>query len=264
MQQIAETPMKDNLNHTRITLNWFVILCVFMFPVTFLTVRHGVHVSLFALVTLALYYFWSSKTPKITLNNPIDTLIVSTFAGLFLSVLISQVFREAIHFAAFDGPSRILLAGVAFLLLKSLNIPYIKILSVAVPVGLICLFLSLQLNPGAYWGERYATYFADPNTLGSQSLILGLLSFFMIDWGVKKSKTLISLQMIGGLLGLYISIGSGSRGGWLTAPFIIFLALITRLGDISLVETSQAENVAANRCDLYCHLFYIFNWIFFF
>lgn len=235
--------MNHNLNHTYTKLDWFVILCVFMFPVTFLTVRHGVHVSLFALVLLAAYHCWSGKAPKIELHYPLDTLMLLTFAGLFLSVLISQAFRGAMHFAAFDGPSRILLAGVVFLLLKSLNIPYIKILSIAVPVGLICVFLSVQLNPGAYWGERYATYFVDPNTLGSQAFILGLLSLLMIGWDGRQSKALMVLQALGGILGLYVSVGSGSRGGWLTAPFILLLILLLRLGDISHASKLQKQKM---------------------
>ena len=159
-----------------------------------------------------------------------------------MSVLLSQVFRGAIHFAAFDGPSRLLLAGIILLFLKQLNIPYIKILSIAIPVGLICVFLSVQLNPGAYWGERYAIYFVDPNTLGSQTFILGLLSFLMIGWG-RKSILLIALQVLGGLLGLYVSIGSGSRGGWLTAPFIFLLILFLRFGDIAHAGQSQKQKM---------------------
>lgn len=231
--------MKNNLNHAYTNQAWFVILCVFMFPVTFLTVRHGVHVSLFALLLIALYHFCGRKIPRIQLNYPLDAILLLTFSGLFLSVLLSQIFRGAIHFAAFDGPSRVLIAGIAFLLLKQINIPYIKVLSIAIPVGLVCLLFIVQLNTGAYWGERYATYFVDPNTLGSQTFILGLLSFLMVRWGEKKFTSLILLQVLGGLSGLYISIGSGSRGGWLTAPFILLIILLLRLGDISCASHSQ-------------------------
>jgi O-antigen ligase len=234
--------MKSSLNHTYSNLDWFVILCVFMFPVTFLTVRHGVHVSLFALALLAVYHFWSSKRPRIQFSYPFDAVILLTFAGLFISVLLSQVFRGAIHFAAFDGPSRVLIAGMVWLFIRQLNISYIKVLSIAISVGLICVFLSVQLNPAAYWGERYATYFVDPNTLGSQTFILGLLSFLMIGRS-EKSIPLIALQVLGGLLGLYVSVGSGSRGGWLTAPFILLLILFLRFGDIAHAGQSQRQKM---------------------
>ncbi|QWE22879.1 O-antigen ligase family protein [Polynucleobacter sp. AP-Jannik-300A-C4] len=236
--------MKLNLNHAYTKLDWFVILCVFMFPVTFLTVRHGVHVSLFALVLLAAYHFWSAKAPKIEWNYPIDPFILLTFAGLFLSVLLSQVFRGAMHFAAFDGPSRILLAGLVFLLLKSLNIPYIRILEIAIPLALICIFGIIVLRPlDPHWMGRYSMYFVDPNTLGSQAFILGLLSLLMISWDGRQSKALMVLQVLGGILGLYVSVGSGSRGGWLIAPFILLLILLLRFGDISHASNLQKQKM---------------------
>jgi O-antigen ligase len=214
-----------------------------MFPVTFLTIRHGVHVSLFTLLLIAAYQLWRIGVKNIQFDYPRDFFILLILSGLLLSVLVSQIFRGAIHPAAFDGPSRILFAGIVFVFLVQLNIQLIRVLSVAIPLGLICVFLSVQLNPGAYWGERYATYFVDPNTLGSQTFILGLLSLLMIGWSGKKSTLLIALQVLGGLLGLYVSIGSGSRGGWLTAPFILLLILLLRIGDISHAGQSQKQKM---------------------
>lgn len=219
------------------------IWAIFLFPVTFLTVRHGVHIPLFALFILALYHLWRGSAPVIRLNNQFDAVILLTFAGLFISVLLSQILRGTIHFAAFDGPSRVLIAGVVLLFLRQLNIPYIKVLGIAIPVGLICVFLGVQLNSKAYWDGRYATYFVDPNTLGSQTLILGILSLLLIRCGEKKSNALIIFQVIGGLLGIYVSIGSGSRGGWLTAPFIFLFIFFLNLGDISRANISQKKKM---------------------
>ena len=235
--------MKNNLDHAYAKLDWLVILAIFMFPVTFLTVRHGVHVSLFALLLMAAYQCWRVNIKNIQFDYPQDFLILLIFSGLFFSVLLSQIFRGAIHLAAFDGPSRILIAGLVFLFLKQLNIPYIKILSVAIPIGLICVFFELKINPSAYWGERFATYFVDPNTLGSQSFVLGILSFLMIGLGRGDSKILLLLQVLGGSLGLYISIGSGSRGAWLTLPFLLILMLLLRVGDISLADQSKKSQM---------------------
>jgi O-antigen ligase len=256
--------MKHNINHTYTKLNWIVILCIFMFPVTFLTVRHGVHVSLFALLLIAAYQLWRAGIKNIQFDYPRDFFILLIFSGLLLSVLISQIFRGAIHPAAFDGPSRILFAGIVFIFLVQLNIQLIRVLSVAIPLGLICVFLSVQLNPEAYWGERYATYFVDPNTLGSQTFILGLLSLLMISWSGKKSTLLIALQVLGGLLGLYVSIGSGSRGGWLTAPFILLLILLLRLGDVSHADQSQKQKMWLQTIAVCISIFFVFLMGFYF
>lgn len=240
---ITQKVMKHSSIHIYTKLDWLVAFAIFMFPLTFLTVRHGVHASLFALLLIAACQFWRIGLKNIQFDNPQDLLILIMFSGLFLSVLISQLFRGAIHPAAFDGPSRILFAGIVFIFLKQLNIPYIKILSVAIPFGLICIFFSLQSNPSAYWGERYAIYFVDPNTLGSQAFILGLISFLMIGLTRGQSKILIVLQAMGFIAGLFISIGSGSRGAWLTAPFILLFVFFFRLNDITLSPGYQKKKM---------------------
>jgi O-antigen ligase len=236
--------MKNNLDHAYTKLDWFVILAIFMFPVTFLTVRHGVHVSLFVLILMAVYHFGRVTTKNFQLDYPRDIFILLIFSGLFVAVLLSQLFRGAIHFSAFDGPSRILFSGIVFLFLKQLNISYIKILSIAIPVALVCIFIVIVLSPfDPQWNTRYSMYFVDPNTLGSQTFILGLLSFLMIQRNDQKSIALSLLQIAGGIFGLFISIGAGSRGGWLIAPFIFLLIIFLRYGDISRSDQAQKKKM---------------------
>lgn len=236
--------MKNNLLHADTKLDWLVMFAVFMFPVTFLTVRHGVHVSLFALLLIAAYQFWRVGVKNIQLDYPQDLFILLVFSGLFLSVFVSQIFRGAIHPAAFDGPSRILFAGIVFIFLKQLNIPYVKILSIAIPAGLICIFAAIAINPlDPHWMGRYSMYFVDPNSLGSQSFILGLVCLFAIGSVWLESKWPLLLTLVGGILGVYVSIGSGSRGAWLTAPCILLLVFLFRLQDIALAPAHQKRKM---------------------
>ncbi len=218
----------------RLSIDQCISVAVFMFPVVFLTVRSGVHVFLFGLLLLAFIEFFRKANARIQFSNQDDWILLLTFSGLFIAVLISQLFRQKIHMAAFDGPSRILFAGFVFFLLKTRNIQYINILAIAIPISLICVLLEVKLNPlpHASWGGRYATYFVDPNTLGSQTFILGLLSLFFIGSIRKTSLPVQFLMLAGGLAGIYISIHSGSRGAWLVAPFILLMMFIIRVSDI--------------------------------
>jgi len=208
-----------------------ILLAVFMFPITFMSVRHGVHVSLFALLLIALIVFFQSKHTHFCFDDKTDLIIVLCFCGLTLAVLLGQMFRSKMHMAALDGPSRIVFAGFVYLLLKSRQIAYIKILDVAIPVGLLCVLTAVMLNPGAYWGDRFAIYFVDPNTLGSQTFILALIIFLSIASGQDESRWLLLLKLMGGAAGIYVSIYSGSRGAWLAGPFIFLLFLLIRCGD---------------------------------
>jgi O-antigen ligase len=161
-----------------------------------------------------------------------------------LAVLLGQLFRSKMHMAAFDGPSRIVFAGFVFLLLKSRQMPYIKILDVAIPVGLLCVLSAVTLNPSVYWGGRFATYFVDPNTLGSQTFILALIVFLSIASSQGESRWLVLLKLMGGVAGIYVSIYSGSRGAWLAGPFIFLLFLLIRLEDFWRAQGAERFNIA--------------------
>jgi len=224
-------------------LDWLIIGVIFSFPLFFMTVRHAVHIDLFFLLLLVIYQGLTKTPAPFRIQASQDVFIFFVFSSLFLAALISQLFRGTIHFAAFDGPSRLIVAGVAFLFLKQWNLPYIKILGVAIPLGLILTFITLKMHPEVFWGERYATYFVDPNTLGSQSFILGLLSLLMIRSTKHESIYLLLLKLIGGLIGLYLSVGSGSRGAWLTAPFIFCMIFIFMIGDINSAPVSSKQKM---------------------
>ena len=224
-------------------LDWLVFGAIFSFPLVFMTVRHAVHVPLFFLLLLLIYQGLTKTPAPFRIQARQDVFIFFVFSSLFLAALISQLFRGTIHFAAFDGPFRLVVAGGVFLFLKQWNLPYIKILGAAIPLGLILTFITLKMHPEVFWGERYATYFVDPNTLGSQSFILGLLSLLMMRSTKHESIYLLMLKLIGGLIGLYLSVGSGSRGAWLTAPFIFFMIFIFRIGDMNSAPASSKQKM---------------------
>ncbi|WP_353439127.1 O-antigen ligase family protein [Polynucleobacter sp. UK-FUSCHL-C3] len=221
-----------------------ILLAVFMFPITFMTVRHGVHVSLFALLLIVLIVFFQNKQAHFHFKNKTDLIIVLSFCGLIIAVLLGQLLRSKMHMAAFDGPSRIAFAGLIYLLLKNRQIAYIKTLDAAIPVGLLCVLTAVSLNPGAYWDGRLATYFVDPNTLGSQTFILALIVFLSIAPSPGESRWLLLLKLVGGAAGIYVSIYSGSRGAWLAGPFIFLLFLLIRFGDFYRAQGAERFRIA--------------------
>ena len=243
-----------------------ILLAVFMFPITFMSVRHGVHVSLFALLLIALIVFFQSKHTHLCCDDKTDLIIVLCFCGLTLAVLLGQMFRSKMHMAALDGPSRIVFAGFVYLLLKSRQIAYIKILDIAIPVGLLCVLTVVMFNPESYWGDRFATYFVDPNTLGSQTFILALIIFLSIARGQGESRWLILLKVMGGAAGIYVSIYSGSRGAWLAGPFIFLLFLLIRFDSFRRAQGAErfritllTSAIVVALIILCCLLFYFSN-----
>jgi O-antigen ligase len=215
---------------------WLTTVAIFLFPIFFLSVRHGVHIILFLLLSIVLYQIYKGNFNFLNLQTIQSRFIFAAFSTPFFAVFISQIFREALYLPAFDGPARIFIAGIIFLYLRKLEIPYLKILGLSIPLSLIATYISFRIYPEAstlMWGGRYATYFVDPNTLGSQSLILSLISLILIKPLRLESPALLLLKLAGCAIGLYLTIGSGSRGSWMMAPFVLLLMIFQRLNDIN-------------------------------
>jgi len=242
-----------------------VAMCVLTFPIVFMTVRHGVHIPLFLMLILTLI-FLSDKSRKVA-NSDDKNLTLSiffTFASLFIATFISQAFRLNFDLPAFDGPSRILIAGIVFLYLRNQQIRYLYLLQISIPIGLLVTLVEVLLNPSSYWGNRFATYFVDPNTLGSQTFILALIIFLSIASGQGESRWLLLLKLMGGAAGIYVSIFSGSRGAWLAGPFIFLLFLLIRLGDFYQSQGAERFRIALQTSTiviasllLFCLAFYL-------
>lgn len=198
------------------------LLAVFAFPVNFLAIKHGVHVSLYGLFIITIIYWLSQSTQKFSYIKDFNVLaVVISLLSIFIATGLTQLLRQDVYWPSFDGPSRLALAGIVFLFLCTQSISFLKLLEIAIPTGLILTLIMITSFPetSAHWGGRFATKFVDPNTLGSQSLILGIICLLMINKNHPLAKNL--LIFIGSATGLYLSIHAGSRGGWLALPFIL-------------------------------------------
>ncbi len=224
--QIQYQSERDSLKR----LNILTGLLVLAFPLVYLSVRHAVHASLFLLFGISIIYgLLAYRSNSYRFKEPIPWLALLGLSSIFLATAITQLIRGEFHVQSFDGPSRIFLATAVFLYLRTRPVSYIKLLEIAIPLGLIILMIAVQDSSARsnWWGDRYSTNFVDPNTLGSQALLLGLISLFAIRLA-DQNYLMTLLKVIGGGLGIYISIYAGSRGGWLSLPFLLILWLILR------------------------------------
>jgi O-antigen ligase len=233
MDSTQESGQKNAINHLFTKKeNLLLTLIVCSFPLVFLSVRHGIHVSLFLLLTLALIDLMSHpKNYSLQLKDKSMCLIFMSMTAIFFATVITQGLQGEINLRAYDGPSRILCAAVILLYLKQQKISLIKILEWALPLSGLVVLATLIINPetSQFWGGRLASKFVDPNSMGSQATILGLLCLTMIRPLKEESWQLLMIKIVGGLIYLYISIFAGSRGGWLAilpvlATWILFRA----------------------------------------
>ena len=131
--------------------NWEYFLCilfVFAFPLSFLSVKHGVHVSLYGIFIM--YTYSLIKRARANFTDKKSIFIFISLSSLLIATAVQQIISSHINFSAWDGPSRLLIAGLSFLYLRQKNINYTKILEIAIPLGLILLCAYLNINQKYY------------------------------------------------------------------------------------------------------------------
>ncbi len=203
----------------------FLIIGVSMFPLLYMTYRGWTNRWLVALFVLALVFsIFRWRIIKTELGDRFSQLLILTLASPFLAILLSQLLRNDININAYDGPLRFFLAGLIFLYLKHKQVDFLYLFQYIAPISLLIAVGAIFYYPetSAYWGGRYASYFVDPLTFGGYALVIGFTCLFLLN--LKKDAYFLSgLKLMGFACGLFLSVGSGSRSGWMAIPFVLAL-----------------------------------------
>lgn len=219
-----------------------IVFCVAMFPLLYMTYRGWTNRWLIALFVLALLFFVTHKSIiKLELKDISSKLIVITLLSPFLAILFSQLLRADINVNAYDGPLRFVLAALVFLYLKYKQINFLHVFQYIAPISLIIAVWAIFHFPetSAYWNGRYASYFVDPLTFGGYALIIGFTCLFQLNLN-KDSYALTFLKLIGFAAGIFLSLGSGSRSGWMAIPFVLGLWIFLHRRHKKLVLITSA------------------------
>ena len=190
----------------------------------FLSVRGCTNASLFLLlvpasVGLKSAYHTAKKTGAIDVMG----VIVVTLALPLLAVLISQTLRQEWIVKAYDGPSRIFLSIPLLFYFAYRQVDYAKLIGLTAAPALLILVPLVLAHPEilAHWDGRFATAAVDPTAFGTYTLVLTAFCLFSMD--ATASSKLLALQVLGLLAGLYLILGSGTRGSWLAIPPLLLL-----------------------------------------
>lgn len=170
--------------------------------------------------------------------NWLKTVVVFILLAPLLSIVISSILRSSNVWANYDSPSRFLVAIAVFLFALRRQVNIANYLQYTAPISLVLTLLhqALFTQPKLWGDDRMSTYFADPLVFGYTSLTLGLLSLASIHLLGKDDRKLVALKLLGAGIGVYLSIMSGSRTGWLAVPLVIGILVYHRklLGEKAL------------------------------
>jgi O-antigen ligase len=158
---------------------------------------------------------------------------VILFALPVTAIFLGQSGRQEYAGHDYDSPARFLLSIPILLVLFHQRCDMLKFLVYTIPAATFITFTVVMLNPNDVWQPqaniRASRHFVDPLTFGSLNLTLGLCCLLSIDlygrdaWGVRLYKS------AGFIIGVYLSVLSGSRTGWLALPLVLFLWLNFRM-----------------------------------
>jgi len=204
----------------------FFTLSLAISPLFLLTVSGWMTRITAVCALFAIYVFFKNKFIIRELayvnKNAFDIKLLSiTFALPFIAIFLGQAFRGQFSWAYYDSPLHIMICiFIMWAMLK--NSPrVVEFMSYIFPIVTILALANILLHPNLFWGTtRLSTQAVDPLQFGSLSLTFGLMSLISIKLHPNKSKLLILYKLIGFSTGIYLSILSGSRTGWLALPII--------------------------------------------
>lgn len=175
---------------------------------------------------LAIFVLYKNKE-SINLSSPgkqhdfYKKLLCITLALPMLAVFLGQVFRGNFIASYYDSPVHIIISVFVLLAVAKQSNNTVKWMSHLFPLALLIALAYIIVAPNLFWGKtRLTTNALDPLMFGSLSLTLGLLSLVSIKLDTNHSKWLIVYKLIGLAAGVYLSIVSGSRTGWMALPII--------------------------------------------
>jgi O-antigen ligase len=207
---------------------------VIVSPVFLLTVKHWTNLVVLIVFVGSLFFLHRNKevfrqdTYKLRRWR---WIIALTLTGPVLAVGMGQLLRGEFYPPNFDAPLRIALCAPIFLaisfgwLYREDKDPITFLwMKYTFPGVLLWTFIDRPSWSTSWGADRITTYFVDVLSFGSLSLLFSLLSVASLSFFWQRlSFTLRIFVFIAIVSGLYLSVMSGSRTGWLVLPLFLFI-----------------------------------------
>lgn len=205
-------------------------LLVFLFPALLLSVRSGTNYCFLFLIILS-FVEMARKRERFFADVWDNTALIYTIAmaALPVATLISQAVNLNVTGGPYDGALRFLFAVPVFLMLRQMPMRTVTVVQYGFVAGAFTtLAIALIFPPPPT--IRLGTYYLNEIHFGDLALALGILAVLTINWDRKDPIWLIALKVAACLAAVWISIQTGTRGGWLAVPavVVVWLFLVRR------------------------------------
>lgn len=205
-------------------------LLLIIYPAAMFAIKGGMNASfmLLLLMSIAVLIFRSHESPAAKWGWDMH-LYLASMAALPIAIFLSQSYHHYYSGHPYDAASRFLLAVPVFMFLRRVRFNVLAMVQYGFPLAVIvgCLMLK-PIDDG-----RFGIATLDLIHFGNFELMLGMMSLLSLDWTKHDALWLRIFKVIGFFAGIYASIMSGSRGGWIALPLFLLIYLYFRFGKIS-------------------------------
>jgi O-antigen ligase len=219
---------------------------LYLLPIVFLNIKHGVNAILFILFFGAITFLVKANILTILKKSITKTQILFSFILLLptLAIGISQSIRNEFYINNWDAPIRMLLSIPIYLAIsggwllskgkEGITEVWIKW---AIPIALFVTFITRVYFPATNWHDYSTTYFVDPLSFCSFTLLFAFLACLGAVHYFKEVNYLHKIFYVFSInIGFYLSITSGARTGWINLPVFIVILYFYSLIVISKKE----------------------------
>ena len=218
-----------------------VTIILFCYPVLLLNVKGGMNSLFFLLLAVSLVMLFKQQKLNNQIHDSRTILLILTMLSGVVSIFLSDLYHSTFIPRHYDAASRVMLAIPIYLALRNSDIRAVSWLQYGLPLGAIAsLLIVLHMHGDYFYYGRASTDFLHPIYFGNLALMLGFLSLFSINWLNQDSKPVIALKISGWFSGIYISILSQSRGGWIAIPILLIVWLTMQNKKLNAIKLPYA------------------------
>lgn len=196
-------------------LTFWVSLSVFLFSALALSVSSGYTYGPALLLLPALGYLFVRPYPALNSGDKliIAALLIYFFVGAFTNIAHHLPSRE------YDNFSRFLLAIPVLFLLMRFPVKPVYLWS-GIAIGALGAAVVAYLDFYVH-GESRAGGYNNPIQFGDIAMLFACLLLAGFSWAKQHSKWMSLIFFLGIVAGVFASLLSGARGGWLALPFAV-------------------------------------------
>lgn len=229
------------------TLMQFVACsAVVLSPVLMLSVKGGAGYCFFVVFLLSLIYLSSAEGRRhAALLYRAHRAFVIGMLALPAVILLQIVVLRVSAPSALDPFLRFALAVPCFFLLASLPSRQLRLVQWGFVVGALTVgawAVYVSLYPEAFqwtYGNRLGNSFTNPIPFGDTAILLAFMSVISISRKQSVRTAEVAIKVLALVLAGYASLRSGSRGGWIAIPLLVWATLSGR----HLLNTARSRFV---------------------